>query len=125
MGVRNVWERKPSPGSLVVPAQDSRDSMSRVYVGGLPKDVEQRDIEDAFYKFGKLTNVWIARKPPGFAFLVRTRPCGLHRASSAGVCGADFACTRWCCEPFHSRILKLLCCCVCRSSWTLAMRPRL
>lgn len=46
--------------------------MSRVYIGGLAPDVQQRDVEDAFYKFGKLLNVWVARKPPGFAFLVRT-----------------------------------------------------
>ena len=39
------------------------------------------DIEDAFQKIGRVSDVWVARKPPGFAFIemeVRTklfRPC--------------------------------------------------
>ncbi len=60
-------------------------SSSRVYVGGLPKDIDQREVEDAFYKFGKLTNVWVARKPPGFAFLVRCANALAARASAAHV----------------------------------------
>ena len=27
------------------------------------------DIEDTFSKFGRVRDVWVARKPPGFAFL--------------------------------------------------------
>ncbi len=30
----------------------------------------QRQIEDAFSKFGKLVEVWLARYPPWFAFVV-------------------------------------------------------
>lgn len=29
----------------------------KVYVGNLPPDVKQRDIEDLFYKFGKIVNI--------------------------------------------------------------------
>jgi len=29
----------------------------KVYVGNLPPDVKQRDLEDLFYKFGKITNI--------------------------------------------------------------------
>lgn len=29
----------------------------KVYVGNLPPDVKQRDIEDLFYKFGKINNI--------------------------------------------------------------------
>ena len=31
--------------------------------------VEERDLEDVFGKFGRIENIWIARKPPGFAFV--------------------------------------------------------
>ena len=27
------------------------------------------DIEDAFQKIGRVSDVWVARKPPGFAFI--------------------------------------------------------
>jgi len=29
----------------------------KVYVGNLPPDVKQRDLEDLFYKFGKITSI--------------------------------------------------------------------
>lgn len=31
--------------------------------------VQERDLEDIFAKYGKLTNVWVARNPPGFAYV--------------------------------------------------------
>ena len=60
-----------------------------MYVGNLEERAEKPDLvctetnrccqvltnlfayiqEDAFAKFGKLTDVWIARKPPGFGFV--------------------------------------------------------
>ncbi|MEW5302202.1 MAG: hypothetical protein WDW36_005005 [Sanguina aurantia] len=42
---------------------------SRVYVGGLDERISERDLDDEFGRFGKLRNIWIARKPPGFAFI--------------------------------------------------------
>ncbi|CAK4669156.1 hypothetical protein LEN26_006576 [Aphanomyces euteiches] len=44
-------------------------SAIRVYVGGIPKSAGNREIEEAFQRFGKIVNVWIARNPPGFAFV--------------------------------------------------------
>lgn len=41
----------------------------RVYVGNLPPETSERDLEDKFGRFGRLRNVWVARKPPGFAFI--------------------------------------------------------
>ncbi|EGD77349.1 Rsf1 [Salpingoeca rosetta] len=41
----------------------------RVYVGGLPDDADKRELEAEFSKFGRLQDVWVARKPPGFAFI--------------------------------------------------------
>lgn len=44
---------------------------SKIYVGNLPPDVKEADIEDIFYKFGKITNVNLkcpTGQPP-FAFV--------------------------------------------------------
>ncbi|OQU85289.1 hypothetical protein SORBI_3004G211400 [Sorghum bicolor] len=43
--------------------------MARVYVGNLDPRVTAREIEDEFRTFGVLRSVWVARKPPGFAFI--------------------------------------------------------
>jgi len=43
--------------------------MSKVYVGNLSRDTNERDLERAFEKFGRVNHVWIASNPPGFAFV--------------------------------------------------------
>ncbi|XAR65053.1 hypothetical protein NMG60_11009014 [Bertholletia excelsa] len=43
--------------------------MSRVYVGNLDPRVSERDIEDEFRIYGVLRSVWVARRPPGYAFV--------------------------------------------------------
>ena len=43
--------------------------MSRLYVGGLPHDCRERDLDDFFGRFGRITSLWIARNPAGFAFV--------------------------------------------------------
>ncbi|KAL6861161.1 hypothetical protein ACP4OV_016861 [Aristida adscensionis] len=43
--------------------------MARVYVGNLDPRVTARELEDEFRAFGVLRSVWVARKPPGFAFI--------------------------------------------------------
>ena len=45
------------------------DSKCKVYVGGLRDDANRYDLEDAFAKYGPVKNVWVARRPPGFAFV--------------------------------------------------------
>ena len=42
---------------------------TKVYVGGLTKDASRDEIERAFEYYGKLKNVFVARNPPGFAFV--------------------------------------------------------
>ena len=48
-----------------------RDSSTecKIYVGDLPKDAEEKELERAFAYYGRLKSVWVARNPPGFAFL--------------------------------------------------------
>ncbi|CAI0438671.1 unnamed protein product, partial [Linum tenue] len=48
---------------------DFIDKMSRVYVGNLDPRVSERDLEDEFRKFGVIRSVWVARRPPGYAFI--------------------------------------------------------
>ncbi|CAA3006947.1 serine arginine-rich splicing factor RSZ21A-like isoform X2 [Olea europaea subsp. europaea] len=43
--------------------------MSRVYVGNLDPRVSERDLEDEFRIYGVLRSVWVARRPPGYAFI--------------------------------------------------------
>ncbi|CAA0370935.1 unnamed protein product [Arabidopsis thaliana] len=43
--------------------------MSRVYVGNLDPRVTERELEDEFRSFGVIRSVWVARRPPGYAFL--------------------------------------------------------
>ncbi|XP_070563540.1 serine/arginine-rich splicing factor 7-like [Ptychodera flava] len=49
-----------------------RDSSSldcKVYVGDLGTNGTRHEIERAFVHYGPLRNVWVARNPPGFAFV--------------------------------------------------------
>jgi len=41
----------------------------KVYIGDLGSNASKVDIEDAFSSYGRLTSVWVARNPPGFAFV--------------------------------------------------------
>ncbi|PNX86629.1 serine/arginine-rich splicing factor RSZ22-like protein [Trifolium pratense] len=43
--------------------------MSRVYVGNLDSRVSERDLEDEFRVYGVIRSVWVARRPPGYAFI--------------------------------------------------------
>jgi len=45
------------------------DPTCKVYVGNLGTNGDRYDLEDAFGKFGNVKNVWVAKNPPGFAFV--------------------------------------------------------
>ncbi|XP_077533702.1 splicing factor 2 [Haemaphysalis longicornis] len=47
-----------------------RGNECRIYVGNLPPDIRSKDIEDLFYKFGKITFIDLKnRRGPPFAFV--------------------------------------------------------
>ena len=46
-----------------------RDTGCKLYVGDLPNHVRREDLEDTFDRYGRLKSVWVARNPPGFAFV--------------------------------------------------------
>ena len=48
----------------------SHRNESRIYVGNLPPDIRTKDIEDLFYKFGKISFIDLKnRRGPPFAFV--------------------------------------------------------
>ena len=43
---------------------------TRIYVGNLPPDIRNKDIEDLFYKYGKISFIDLKnRRGPPFAFV--------------------------------------------------------
>ena len=43
---------------------------TRIYVGNLPPDIRSKDIEDLFYKYGKISFIDLKnRRGPPFAFI--------------------------------------------------------
>lgn len=47
--------------------------MTRVFVGNLPVDTREQDLEKKFDKFGRIRSILIKypQRPPAFAFIVR------------------------------------------------------
>jgi arginine/serine-rich splicing factor 1/9 len=45
--------------------------MARIYVGNLPLDIRSKDIEDLFYKYGRIRDIDLKNlaRPPAFAFV--------------------------------------------------------
>jgi hypothetical protein len=46
-----------------------RDTSCKVYVGNLGNHADKYELEDSFSKYGPVKSVWVARNPPGFAFV--------------------------------------------------------
>lgn len=55
--------------STKMPRYREWDLACKVYVGNLGSSASKYEIENAFSKYGPLRNVWVARNPPGFAFV--------------------------------------------------------
>eukprot|EP00802_Teleaulax_amphioxeia_P010918 Tamp_10948.p1 GENE.Tamp_10948~~Tamp_10948.p1 ORF type:complete len:292 (+),score=77.30 Tamp_10948:54-878(+) len=45
--------------------------MARIYVGNLPMDIRERDVEDLFYKYGRIRDIDLKtpNRPPAYAFV--------------------------------------------------------
>nr|ACO10186.1 RNA-binding protein 1 [Caligus rogercresseyi] len=50
-------------------SRGNRNYNSKVYVGNLGDNASKHEIEDVFRRYGKVRSVWVARNPPGFAFV--------------------------------------------------------
>ncbi|RLN02925.1 hypothetical protein BBJ28_00002050 [Nothophytophthora sp. Chile5] len=55
----------------------------RVYVGNLVPKAKETHLQTEFARFGVIHNVWIARRPPGFAFVRFSTPEAAQRAVEA------------------------------------------
>ncbi|CAL8087672.1 unnamed protein product [Calicophoron daubneyi] len=53
-----------------MPRLDRECSGYRIFIGGLDSKVGKVDVEREFDRFGPILDVWVARNPPGFAFIV-------------------------------------------------------
>eukprot|EP00745_Piridium_sociabile_P008421 TRINITY_DN156941_c0_g1_i1.p1 TRINITY_DN156941_c0_g1~~TRINITY_DN156941_c0_g1_i1.p1 ORF type:complete len:204 (+),score=5.92 TRINITY_DN156941_c0_g1_i1:150-761(+) len=66
------------------PHWDPDDQGKKLYIGNLSEKCTSRDLEDHFSKFGEIRSVWVARNPPGFAFVT------FEDARDAADCVNDF-----------------------------------
>ena len=68
------------------------DLECKVYVGNLPRDATEKDLERAFEYYGPIKKVWVARNPPGFAFVeyedARDAEDAIRELDDTTVCGA-------------------------------------
>lgn len=64
----------------------------KVYVGNLGDNGRKEEIEREFEKFGRLHDVWVARNPPGFAFVefedLRDAEDAIKELDGKHICGA-------------------------------------
>ena len=47
----------------------SLKSSTRLFIGGLKRNVEKEEMTAEFTQFGEIVDLWIAYDPPGFAFI--------------------------------------------------------
>lgn len=69
----------------------SRYGDCKVYVGDLGNNASKPELEDAFSYYGPLRNVWVARNPPGFAFVEFEDPRDAEDAVSVSFNLVNFA----------------------------------
>lgn len=57
---RNSLSHHPAPSK-----------MARIYIGNLPMDVTEKDMDDVFYKFGRIVDIDLKTpaRPPAFGFI--------------------------------------------------------
>ena len=60
------WERA---NELTEISWFPRPEMKQLYASPIDRNYLRFDIEDAFNRIGRVRDVWVARKPPGFAFV--------------------------------------------------------
>ncbi|PIC18453.1 hypothetical protein B9Z55_024340 [Caenorhabditis nigoni] len=45
----------------------------QIYVGNLPFDATEKELHNVFSVMGPIKNIWMAKRPPGFAFVTYKR----------------------------------------------------
>ncbi|CAH3185253.1 unnamed protein product, partial [Porites evermanni] len=66
--------------------------VTKVYVGNLGDNGKKEEIQREFEKYGRLRDVWVARNPPGFAFVefedARDADDAIKDLDGKHICGA-------------------------------------
>lgn len=66
--------------------------MARLFIGGLPEDASRTELEHEFETYGALRDVWVARNPPGFGFILfedsRDASDALKAMDGRRICGS-------------------------------------
>merc|ERR1712080_643810 len=66
-------------------------NMTRLFLGGLKEGASRTELEREFGQFGQLREVWVARKPPGFGFILfedaRDADAALKEMNGQFICG--------------------------------------
>ncbi|XP_064392307.1 serine/arginine-rich splicing factor 3-like isoform X2 [Halichondria panicea] len=74
----------------------NRGERTRVYVGDLGSGGSKPELEKEFERYGPLKSVWVARNPPGFAFIEFEDPRDAEDAvkdmDGRRVCGVTIKC---------------------------------
>ncbi|KAF7053892.1 hypothetical protein CFC21_061699 [Triticum aestivum] len=80
----------------------SRRWSRTIYVGNLPGDIREREVEDLFYKYGRIVDIdlKVPPRPPGYAFVEFEDPRDAEDAC-AGRDGYNFDGNRLRVEPAH------------------------
>ena len=70
----SVVESLPSTSTTTLPTTTTNKTnakMARLYIGNLPMDMKEKDLEDIFYKYGKITDMQLKmpERPPAFGFV--------------------------------------------------------
>ncbi|KAH0515058.1 Serine/arginine-rich splicing factor 3 [Microtus ochrogaster] len=92
--------------------RDSCPLDCKVYVGNLGNNGNKTELERAFGYYGPLRSVWVARNPPGFAFVEfedpRDVPDAVRELDVAADCEKDCGKELPSVEQFDSRRVKPL-----------------
>merc|ERR1711962_657641 len=77
---------------IVTDIKKIKHEMSRLFIGGLGDNVDRRDLEREFGTWGHVEDCFVARNPPGFAFVVYEKSRDAEKAikemDGAMVCGS-------------------------------------
>ncbi|EQC30651.1 hypothetical protein SDRG_11706 [Saprolegnia diclina VS20] len=77
------------PSDAPLEEQDEADALCKVYVGRLTPHANETHLQAFFRPFGVIRHIWIARRPPGFAFVTYLKAADATHAVEAVQAMAD------------------------------------
>ncbi|OQR92243.1 hypothetical protein ACHHYP_03916 [Achlya hypogyna] len=71
------------PDEAPEPTEADPDDLCKVYVGQLTPHANETHLQAFFRPYGVIRHIWIARRPPGFAFVTYLKAQAAKRAVEA------------------------------------------